>query len=273
MAMARQLRVFTFAPDWGLPTTGPFALKLLAWLGANGIEYEQVIEMNPAKGPRGKSPWAEIDGETVSDSDLIIARIAAEHGVELPQPGDSAAHASAFAFKTAFEEGMHQILEWELFVHPEGTNYVRTAMRQALPPLVSGLAFHALSRTFRKQLRARGIARHEPERIAAMGCAMLDGLETWLRDGGFPRDKAGLPLIHELAVLGQVAPLMRWPMDTPVATHAARLPALRDWVEDTLALCFGAQEQPAQAAAAARSEDEPAAHQKTVAASAAKAPA
>jgi hypothetical protein len=26
------LKVFTFAPDWGLPTVGPFALKLLACL-------------------------------------------------------------------------------------------------------------------------------------------------------------------------------------------------------------------------------------------------
>ena len=26
------LRVFTFTPDWGLPSAGPFAIKLLAWL-------------------------------------------------------------------------------------------------------------------------------------------------------------------------------------------------------------------------------------------------
>ena len=34
------LRVFTFEADWGLPTTGPFALKLLAWLRLNGIAYD-----------------------------------------------------------------------------------------------------------------------------------------------------------------------------------------------------------------------------------------
>ena len=26
------LKVFTFSPAWGLPTSGPFALKLLKWL-------------------------------------------------------------------------------------------------------------------------------------------------------------------------------------------------------------------------------------------------
>ena len=50
------LRVFTFAPEWGLPTVGPFALKLLAWLELAGIPYEQVVDGNPRKGPNGKNP-------------------------------------------------------------------------------------------------------------------------------------------------------------------------------------------------------------------------
>ena len=44
-----KLRVFTFASDWGLPTVGPFALKLLAWLVLAGVPYEQVTEANPRK--------------------------------------------------------------------------------------------------------------------------------------------------------------------------------------------------------------------------------
>jgi hypothetical protein len=45
------LRVFTFSPGWGLPSIGPFALKLLAWLELARIPYEQVIEDDPRKGP------------------------------------------------------------------------------------------------------------------------------------------------------------------------------------------------------------------------------
>ena len=47
-----ELRVFTFSPGWGLPTVGPFALKLLAWLELCGIPYEQVVEDNTTKGPK-----------------------------------------------------------------------------------------------------------------------------------------------------------------------------------------------------------------------------
>jgi hypothetical protein len=45
-----KVRVFTLAPDWGLPTVGPFDLKLLAWLELAGVPYEQVVEANPAQG-------------------------------------------------------------------------------------------------------------------------------------------------------------------------------------------------------------------------------
>jgi len=77
------LRVFTFAPDWGLPTVGPFALKLLAWLELAGIPYEQVVEGNPRKGPKGKNPWIELDGERIGDSEIIIDLLKARHGVNL----------------------------------------------------------------------------------------------------------------------------------------------------------------------------------------------
>jgi glutathione S-transferase len=77
------LRVFTFTPDWGLPSAGPFAIKLLAWLELTGIPYEQAFEDNPRKGPKGKNPWIELDGELIGDSELIIEHLSKRHGVDL----------------------------------------------------------------------------------------------------------------------------------------------------------------------------------------------
>ncbi|HEY7749076.1 MAG TPA: glutathione S-transferase N-terminal domain-containing protein [Aestuariivirgaceae bacterium] len=77
------LRVYTFSPHWGLPSAGPFALKLLAWLELAGIPYEQVIEDNPRKGPKGKNPWIELDGELIGDSGLIIDRLSRRFGIDM----------------------------------------------------------------------------------------------------------------------------------------------------------------------------------------------
>ena len=57
--MAEPLRVFTFGPIHGLPTSGPFGLKLELALRIAGVPYERVYEEDNRKGPKRKSPWIE----------------------------------------------------------------------------------------------------------------------------------------------------------------------------------------------------------------------
>jgi glutathione S-transferase len=232
------VRVFTFEPDWGLPSTGPFALKLLAWLALNGIPYEQVTEGNSRKGPRGKSPWIDYDGKRIGDSDVIIRYLAGRFGKPVePQTGDAEVSAAAHAFKIAFEEGFHQILEWELFFHPEGAAYIDAQIRKGTPPLLGSLVSRMVRRHFRRQLHARGIARHDPEAILAKGKADLDALSAWLR--GRPFLAGTEPGLADLAVFGQVAPMLHWPMATPLALHLKTMTPIREWCGRIMALAFG----------------------------------
>lgn len=229
-------RIFTFGPDWGLPTTGPFALKLLCWLNLNDIPYTQVVENNPGRGPAGKSPWAEIDGKPVADSERIIAQLAARYGIAYPVDPSTATDAAAHAFKIAFEEQFHQILEWELFVHPSGAEYIDGAVRREVPRIVASLVSASFRRHFRKQLVARGIGRHDPATIFDLGRRNVDALATWLRDRDFLGE--GVPSIADLSVFGQLAPMLRWPMQTPVANYAKESDGIRAWADRMAAHCL-----------------------------------
>lgn len=230
-----ELEVYTFAPDWGLPTTGPFALKLLAWLNLNGIAYQQVIENRPSKGPRGKSPWVALDGRLIGDTDVIIATLAERLGLPREDPAATPRAAAAHAFQTACEERLHQVLEWELFVHPAGFAWVEGAVRAELPRPLAALVARAMRRHFARQLRARGLARHEPETIAALGRRELAALGRYLEAEGWLGGAA--PGEADCAAFGQVAPLVSWPMDTPVAAHARADPVLADWVARMRSAC------------------------------------
>ena len=223
-----RLRVFTFAPGWGLPSTGPFALKLLAWLDHHRIDYDQVIENRSDKGPLGKGPWIERGSLRMGDSDAIIRHLAAEAGLADPIRAASAEETLMLGLKTAFEERFHQILEWELFVHPAGRDEIRAIIAGQLPPVVGPLVFALMCRHFRRQLHARGMGRLPEDQIAAEGRGMLDGLALCLqaRGGWLAADGPGLA---DFAIWGQVAPMLAWPMRTPVADHAKSLPALSDW--------------------------------------------
>ena len=110
---------------WGLPTVGPFALKLLAWLELAGLPYEQVYEANPRKGPKGKNPWIELDGERIGDSEVIIDLLKERHAVQLDEGLTAEQLATGHAWRRTFEEHYHQVLEWELFFHPAGAAWMR----------------------------------------------------------------------------------------------------------------------------------------------------
>ena len=229
------LEVYTFSPRWGLPTTGPFALKLLAWLNEAGIDYVQRFEDRPGKGPLGKSPWIEHDGQRLGDSDAIIAHLAKLHDLPDPFAVPDGERALRLALKLAFEERFHQILEWELFVHPAGAAELRAIVREALPPPVDRLISAGMIRHFTRQLHARGIGRLPPQAIADEGERLLDMVDALLGSGAAWLSGADAPDIVDFAAWGQLAPMLSWPMQTPVAMAAKARPALMRWHEAMLA--------------------------------------
>ncbi len=223
-----EIAVYHFAPAWGLPTCGPFALKLLAWLGHHRIPFRSVVQNNPGKGPKGKSPWAEIDGQTVADSDRIIALLSAKLGIEDSEAELSPADRGiAQAFKTAFEERVHQILEYELFMLPEGQEFLRGVFATDMPKPMVSLVFPLMHRHFAKQLHARGITRHSQEEILAMARQEFEALAGLLSTRPFIC--GARPGLADFACYGQAALMVRWPMKTPAAGIAKNQPELARW--------------------------------------------
>jgi glutathione S-transferase len=230
------LRVFTFTPEWGLPSAGPFAIKLLAWLELAGIRYEQVIEDDPRKGPKGKNPWIELDGELIGDTELIIELFSRRYGVDLDAGLSKEQKAIGLAWRRTFEEHFHQVLEWELFLHPAGAAYMRERMLSKMPPIIGPLVFSMLRSKLRKQLYARGLARHTPEVIEAKGRADIDGLAAFLGDKPFLLGEQ--PTTADTAVFGLVAPVVYWPMQTPVASYAKSISIVPNYCDRMRERCF-----------------------------------
>lgn len=224
-----RLKVYAFSPRWGLPTAGPFALKLLAWLEENAIAYELIPEDRSDRGPLGKSPWIEHDGTRLGDSDAIIAHLSERRSLPDPFAMASAADACGQALKLAFEERFHQILEWELFVHPAGGEEITKMIHAAAPPVLGTIISRRLIRHFSRQLKARGIGRLDDDAIAREGERLLTMLRLCLADGREWLSGGEAPGLVDFAVWGQVAPMIAWPMDTPVASSAKAIGEIVQW--------------------------------------------
>jgi glutathione S-transferase len=224
-----QLRVFTFFPAFGLPTGGPFALKLLKWLDIGGIDYQQVIENDSGKGPNKKNPWVELNRERIPDSELIIDRLTDIYGFDIDAGLEPTELARLHAFRRMIEEHLHMVFEWEMFVHPNGRPFVVEVARSMAPRPFAGVAASMVCRQLGKQLHARGIARHNDGVIARKGIADVGAIEAALGDKAYLAGDR--PSLTDVSAYGMMQPMARWPMSTPVADYIKSRPALRAWLD------------------------------------------
>ena len=68
---ADTVRIYTFPPGFGLPTTGPFSLKLAMALRMANVPYEMCAgDLN--KSPKRKIPWIEVGTTAMADSALVM---------------------------------------------------------------------------------------------------------------------------------------------------------------------------------------------------------
>jgi glutathione S-transferase len=217
------LKVFTFSPAWGLPTSGPFPLKLLKWLDLSGLPYRQVMEDNSMKGPKKKSPWIELDGQAIADSEVIIDVLSKRSGFDIDAGLSAEQKALSHAVRRMLEEHLHMIFEYELFVHPVGVAGSHVVV-ESMPRVMQGPLFRYLRGHMRKQLYARGIARHDEATIARKGRADIDAVEALLGDKPFL--VADRPAMADVAAYGLTRPMSIWPMKTPVAEYVKSRPKL-----------------------------------------------
>jgi glutathione S-transferase len=230
------LRVFVFSPAFGLPTSGPFALKLEMWLRMHDISYERVYENNPQKGPKGKNPWVEIDGELMGDTKLIIERLAEERGIDLDAGLTAEQVATGTAVARMLEEHLHQVLEYELFINDNGYAYMEEMFSDEFPWGIGWLIRSAMRRHFKKHLYQRGIARHSAEIVAQMGREDLDAVETLLPEQGYLFGDR--PSRFDASIFGLTAPLVRSPIDAPVMNYASTLPRLSTFCDRVMQTYF-----------------------------------
>jgi glutathione S-transferase len=226
------LKLFTFGSAWGLPTAGPFGLKLEACLQMLGVPYERCFQNDNRKGPKRKSPWIE-DGELVlGDTELILAHVEHTTGKALDRELSAADRARSHVLRRMLEEHYHQVFEYELCVRDEGD----------VPALLRPIAFPAIRRAMKHHLFERGIARHGADEVTAMGRADIDALAAWLGDREwFITDR---PTKADASAFGLLAVSVRSELATPVCSYARTKPNLVAFVERGVARWCTKQNRP-----------------------------
>jgi glutathione S-transferase len=217
---AEAIRIYTFPPGFGLPTTGPFSLKLAMALRMADIPYE-LCTGDLHKSPKRKIPWIEIGTVAMADSALVLHWLAETRSIDLERGLTSLERAHGLALRVLLEEHWHQIFEYELILHPGGAG-------ARLGP--------AMQEHFQRHLYERGMLRHTPDEITAFGKADLDAVATWLE--GRDWAVADHPTLTDSSVWGLLAPSIFSPFPTPCMSYARTLAPIVAFVERARARFF-----------------------------------
>jgi glutathione S-transferase len=217
------INIHTFPAGFGLPTTGPFSLKLAMALRLAGIRYSLVAGTDLTKSPKRKIPWIDVGGRSIADSALILSWLRDTRGVDLERGLSPLQRAQGLALRALLEEHWHQVFEIELILDPEGAG----------PHLGAAMQEH-----FRKHLYERGMLRHTRDEIIALGREDLDATAAWLDARGGAWAITDEPTLTDCTIWGLLAPAVYAPFPTPCMSYARTLAPIVRFIERARDRCF-----------------------------------
>ncbi len=226
--MSDTLTMYTFAPANGLPTTGPFSLKLAMAFRIAKIPFEMKVEADFTKSPKRKIPWVERGDVKMADSALILPWL----GIDLERGLGPRQRAEGLALRVLVEEHWHQVLEHELILDPVGLAW----MLERVPPNIRDALGERMKKHFEHHLYERGIGRHTREEITAFGRQDLDAVAAWI--DGREWSVANEPTLTDCSLFGLMAPAVYFPIATPSFMYAKKLAPIRAFVERCRARYF-----------------------------------
>jgi glutathione S-transferase len=203
---------------WGLPSIGPFSLKLEAYLRITAIAYTAVIDATPFKGPKGKLPWIEHEGKKIGDSGFIIEYLEQRFGCNPNASLSAAERGIALAMRRLLEENLYWTMVFDRWMVAQNWPTAKSAILGVVPNPMRQLIAPIARRGVRRQLEGHGIGMHSPEEIHAIGVKDVGAVADFL--GEKPYLMGATPTEIDAVAYGILANIMQVPIVSPVKDAA-----------------------------------------------------
>ena len=235
------IKLYKFGPAYGLRETGPFVLKLMAYMKLAGIPFSEHREIDPRKAPKKKIPYIVDEGEAIGDSTFIIKHLKSKFGDPLAEGIGAEQLATGHALKVMLEERTY----WAGMLYPR---WVKTDHHEMMagklladiPKFLRMPIFRTIVKSLQKAADGHGIGRHSEAEIFELGLDDIKTIETMLGDKDFilgakpaEVDATVYAFLHGFAA--EVFP-------TPIQAHIRGSQALMAYHDRMDALVFGADE-------------------------------
>jgi glutathione S-transferase len=214
------ITLYSYPGLFGVADNNGYGLKVFAFLRLNGMPFRHEHLFDASAAPRGQLPYIVDDGETVGDSDTIIAHLIAKHALTI-DAGLTAAERATSHLITRMLDDLYWVMSYSRWKDERFWPAFRDALLREHPSLTEAGLRKAQDFNFQRYY-FQGIGRYTPDAAYARGLADLSVLAELIPAQGYLH--GGKPTSIDASIYGFIANIYFYEIDTPlkqfVVSHA-----------------------------------------------------
>ena len=211
------IRLFSYPELYGVADNNPFGLKVFAFLKLCDLAFEQEHIFDAKAAPRGQLPYIVDDGETIGDSDAIMAHLVEKYRLAIDD-GLTGAQRDIDHLVRRMLDGLYWVMSYSRWRDPRFWPLFCDAILRTHPQ-VTASGMEAAQKYNFERYHYQGIGRFEPADVYKKGLADLQVLVNLLGTSDFLFDDK--PRSIDAAVYGFLANIHFYEIDTPLKLFVA----------------------------------------------------
>jgi glutathione S-transferase len=212
------ITLYAFAPAFGLPSPGPFAIKTEVHLQMLGLEYKKRFD-GRVNAPKGKLPYIDDEGRVIADSTFIRRHLEHKHSLDLDAGLTHVQRATAWAVERLAEDNLYWAMVHSRWAVNENFFKGPAHFFDHLPEGIQEEARQKQRAAVLGYLHAQGLGRHNTEEIAFFARRGYDALAEILGDK--PYLLGHNPCGADASVFAQIVSALSPWFESPVRDAAA----------------------------------------------------
>ncbi|MGY4231335.1 glutathione S-transferase [Bradyrhizobium sp. USDA 4449] len=226
------LTLYSYPQLFGVADNNGYGLKVYAFLKLSGVPFVHEHVFDASAAPRGQLPYVVDDGETIGDSETIIAHAIARYHLTI-DAALSPAQRRTHHFVTRMLDDLYWVMSYSRWKDERYYPAFRDGFI-AQHPQIDVDGFEKAKAYNAQRYHYQGIGRYTPEQAYARGLADLQVLAEILPATGFVDGER--PTSCDAGIYGFIANIHYFPIPTPLkafveaqknlVTHCERVHAM-----------------------------------------------
>jgi glutathione S-transferase len=206
------LTLYSYPELFGVTDNNGYGLKVFAFLRLAGIPFKHEHIFNASAAPRGQLPYIVDDGETVGDSDAIIAYVTVKYRVTMDAELTDAQRDTDHLIIRMLDD-LYWVMSYSRWKDERFWPQFRDALLREHPSLTEAGLRKAQEFNF-ERYHFQGIGRYGPAAAYARGLADLRVLANLIPEHGYVHGPK--PTSVDAGIYGFIANIYFYEIETPL---------------------------------------------------------